>query len=226
MENNLTIFGGLAGNEAPGYNMSLRNFTLNESILSGNIGAGGNADNSYHVVSNFSNGLNNTAVLDGFTITGGYGSDGGGMYNYASSPNVTNCIFSGNTAYNGGGMFNYASSAKVTNCIFSGNTASFGGGIYNHGSSSPTLTNCSFSGNSTDGGGGGMYNLVYSSPSLTNCSFSGNSAGGGGGGMYNYYFSSPSLTNCILWGNNSEIDSSFNSAPLVTYSIVQGGYTA
>ncbi len=45
-----------------------------------------------------------TTVLDGFTITGGNAngngldSQGGGMYNNFSSPTVTNCTFSGNTA--------------------------------------------------------------------------------------------------------------------------------
>ncbi len=57
-------------------------------------------------------------VLSGFTITGG---NGGGMYNLSSSPTVTNCTFSGNTASSGGGMFNANSSPTVTNCTFSGN---------------------------------------------------------------------------------------------------------
>jgi hypothetical protein len=197
---------------------------------------GVSTDNSYHVIFNNSNGLNATAVLDGFTITGGNADggfpndNGGGMWNNGSSPTVTNCSFSGNYAANGGGGMsnnnNSSSSPTVTNCSFFGNSVVlFGGGMVNN-SSSPTLTNCSFSGNSADGiggGGGGMWNQLSSSPTLINCSFSGNSAiNGGGGGMYNSS-SSPTLANCILWGNSSEI---FNvsSAPTVTYSIVQGGY--
>jgi len=49
--------------------------------------------------------------------------------------------------------------------------------------------------------GGGMNNYVSSSPSLTNCTFSSNYALSGGG-MYNYY-SSPSLTNCIFESNSA-----------------------
>ncbi len=76
-------------------------------------------------------------VLEGFTITGGTGflidgsTHGGGMNNFLSSPTVTNCEFSGNTAVvNGGGMNNLnGSSPTVTNCTFAGNTADVGGGM-------------------------------------------------------------------------------------------------
>ena len=59
-------------------------------------------------------------VLDGFTVTGGAGTDpgngftnGGGMYNVGSSPTVTNCTFSGNSASSGGGMYNTNSSSPT-----------------------------------------------------------------------------------------------------------------
>jgi len=56
-------------------------------------------------------------VLDGFTITGGaaWPNDwGGGMININSSPTVTNCIFSGNSAIIGGGMSVAAAAACAT----------------------------------------------------------------------------------------------------------------
>ena len=70
-------------------------------------------------------------ILDGFTITGGTGRVclisrfcGGGMYNNRSSPTVTNCTFTRNTAGTyGGWMYNVNSSPTVTNCTFSQNTA-------------------------------------------------------------------------------------------------------
>ncbi len=91
-------------------------------------------------------------VLSGFVVTGGQSSEGGGMYNLSSSPTVTNCTFSCNTANVGGGMLNLnGSSPTVTDCTFSGNIADFdGGGIYNSNFSSPTVTDCSFCGNSPD----------------------------------------------------------------------------
>ena len=77
-------------------------------------------------------------VLDGFTVTGGTGTDpgdgfvrGGGMFNIDSSPTVTNCTFEGNTADLNGwgaGMANSGGSPTVTNCTFSGNSANRGGG--------------------------------------------------------------------------------------------------
>ena len=85
-------------------------------------------------------------------------------------------------SYGGGGMYNLGGSPTVTNCTFSGNSASSGGGMYNDWGSSPMVTNCTFSGNLApgDGGpsGGGMCNASGSSPTVTNCTFSGNSTSG------------------------------------------------
>ncbi len=83
-------------------------------------------------------------VLDGFTITGGSASHGGGMFNIGSNPTVTNCTFSGNIAdFSGGGMANFLfSSPAVTNCTFSGNSSGVSGGGMHNSNSSPTVTNC------------------------------------------------------------------------------------
>ncbi len=148
-------------------------------------------------------GEGSNTVLSGFVITGGNALDGGGMQNVGSSPTVTNCSFSGNTAIFGGGMYNEASSNPiVTNCTFSGNSADAGGGMSNL-SSSPTVTNCTFSGN-TASVGGGMFNAV-SDAIVTNCVFSGNCAAGSGGGMVNAV-SSPTVTNCTFSGNTATDD--------------------
>jgi len=68
------------------------------------------------------------------------------------------------------------------NANASGWIDSSGGGIFNEDSSSPTITNCTFSGNSAKNDGGGVFNNFNSSPTITNCTFSGNSAENGGGG--------------------------------------------
>lgn len=68
-----------------------------------------NSENSYHVVTG--SGANETAVFDGFTITGGNadGSStydyGGGMYNPGGKPTIATCLFRGNSGYYGGGMY-------------------------------------------------------------------------------------------------------------------------
>lgn len=102
----------------------------------------------------------------------------------------------------GGGMYNYQSGPTITNCTFSGNSAIWsGGGMCNY-NSSPTVTNCTVSGNSAVQGGGGMYN-GDSSPTVIDCTFSENTAdGAGGGGMYNGN-SSPTVTNCTFTGNSA-----------------------
>ncbi len=104
----------------------------------------------------------------------------------------------------GGGMHNDGSSPTVTNCTFSGNMADgLGGGMSNFGSS-PTVTNCTFSGNSAFTHGGGMSNFL-SNLAVTNCTFSGNTANIGGG-MYNNLLTRPSVTNCTFSDNDAVID--------------------
>jgi parallel beta-helix repeat protein len=124
----------------------------------------------------------------------------------------------------GGGMHNDGSSPTVTNCTFSGNSSeSVGGGMYNH-SSSPTVTNCTFSGNSAESVGGGMYN-GSSSPVVINCTFLSNSASYYGGGMFNEG-SSPTVTDCTFSGNTASYygGGMFNSysSPSVTNCIFLG----
>jgi len=103
-----------------------------------------------------------------------------------------------------------------------------GGGIYCLNGSSPTITNCTFRGNSAYGSlgrlpsayGGGIC-CQSSKPRITNCTFNGNLAEDHGGGMY-CEDSSPTLTNCIFWGNTpNEI---YGDNVTVTYSNIQGGY--
>jgi hypothetical protein len=125
----------------------------------------------------------------------------------------------------GGGMYNISSSPTLTNLTFSGNQAVNGGGMFNN-YSNPTLRNITFSGNSASDDGGGMYNYILSNPSLTNVTFSGNSAQSDGSGMANTN-SNPTLTSVILWGNTPTLSQIYNSSstPVVTYSDVQGGYS-
>jgi len=211
LTNGVLILGGYAGSSSPA-DPDARDIGLYPTILSGDIGtAGGNTDNSYHVV--VGSGTDATAILDGFVVGGGNADGaalpnnrGGGMYSSSGSPTIRNCTFTANSASDGGGMYISSGTPTLTNCTFSGNSAigsysSEGGGGMCNDSSSPTLANCTFNGNSADGGGG-MYNRTSSSPTLTNCTFTGNSAGYGGG-MHNSASSSPTLTNCTFSGNSA-----------------------
>ena len=66
MKNNVSIYGGFAGNETM---LSNRYWQKNETILSGDIGINGDiTDNAYHVFYHNGSNLNSTALLDGFKI--------------------------------------------------------------------------------------------------------------------------------------------------------------
>jgi CSLREA domain-containing protein len=121
----------------------------------------------------------------------------------------------------GGGMYNQQGSATLTNVTFSGNSSPWGGGMFNGYGSSATLTNVTFSDNSSGsyGRGGGMFNF-YSSATLTNVTFSGNSSPWGGG-MRNDY-STVTLTNVTFSGNYGGADGGgmFNSSSSATLTNV------
>ncbi|MCZ6654091.1 MAG: right-handed parallel beta-helix repeat-containing protein [Planctomycetota bacterium] len=102
----------------------------------------------------------------------------------------------------GGGLFNIAGSPTLTHCTFNGNSANFGGGLANVTNSAPTLRRCMFTDNSANNLGGGMYNLFTGSPTMIDCTFGGNSAVSNGGGMFNNS-SSPTLVNCLFAANNA-----------------------
>jgi len=205
----VAVYGGFNGTETL---LSQADWVHNVTTLSGDIGtAGDSSDNSYDVVT--SSGLDTSAVLEGFTITGGNANGsgsstvpfdvGGGMYNYNnSSPTLNDLIFSGNSAKNdGGGMYNDSSSPTLNTVTFSGNYAGHdGGGMYNT-SSSPTLNTVTFSANTAGYDGGGMVN-ASSLPSLTIVTFSGNFATNAGGGLYNKS-SSPALTDVEFLYNSA-----------------------
>ncbi|MFM9908351.1 MAG: hypothetical protein ACKVOW_03325 [Chitinophagaceae bacterium] len=202
MINGVSIYGSFNGTETT---LSQRNFTCGfTSVLSAEIGLPGNGDNSYHVINNSS--LNNTSVLDGFTITGA---------------NANFDLLGNDNRSLGGGILNSAAnggicSPTIRNCLFTNNTALFGGGIFNHGqnsgSANPIITNCIFAFNIATGGGGGIDNFGYNgnaSPVITNSIFYSNVAANRAGAMYCWGGgngnANPSMLNCVFV-NNSAID--------------------
>ena len=216
----VAIYGGFPDTGDPTW--ADRDWVGNPTTLSGDIGTVNvNTDNSYHVVTG--SGVDATAILDGFTITGGNanGADsaniGAGMYIEGGSPKLNNVTFRTNTAEFGGGMYNINSSPTLTNVIFSNNTASSeGGGMANY-ESDPLLTNVTFSDNFANNGGG-MANYE-SDPLLTNVTFTLNEAGENGGGMQNGY-SDPDLTNVTIAlneaGENGGGMANYNCSPTLT----------
>jgi predicted outer membrane repeat protein len=196
--NGVTIKGGYAGHGESDPNA--RDSKTYESILSGDLNADDDPnftyddENSYHVLTG--SGTDESAVLDGFVITGG------GMYNKSGSPTIVDCVFKGNFAWCGGAMRNYHSNPQLTDCTFLGNTAfQEGGAIFNF-ESSPKLTDCTLRENSAKTGGA-ICNSSNSAGTLGNCVFTGNSARHGAG-MANLQDSNPALTECRFVGNLAE----------------------
>ncbi len=222
--NGVTIKGGYAGAVEP----NTIDIELYETILSGDLSRNyidvndsGDLhdtpyryDYSWHVVTGSN--TDETAVLDGFTITGGYiwvvaynlggpPTGGAGMLISSGSPTLIDCTFTDNETGNaGGGLLIYDdSNPTLLNCKFTRNYAGSGGGLFSS-TSSPTLINCIFSDNYAQHQGGGIYN-VSGNPILTNCTFRRNSTYGSrnkGGGMYNRN-SSIVLTNCTFIENSA-----------------------
>lgn len=223
MKNGIAIYGGFSGLGTETI-LSDRDFATYLTILSGDLlgddeTGGSNAENSYNVIQN--SGIDGTAILNGFTVSrgasnGGLTTLGGGMRNLDSSPTVTNCIFSNNSATVGGGMDNLNSSPTLTNCTFFSNSAMDGGGGMKNTLGIPTLINCTFFNNSAMDGGG-IYN-ESSSPDIDNCTFINNEADVSGGGVYNFFGSSPTLDNCTFT-SNSTISNEGGACSMITIVI-------
>jgi hypothetical protein len=139
-----------------------------------------------------------SVALSGVTVSGGQGSNGGGVYHYGGALSLTGCTISGNSASYGGGLFNHGT-LSVTNCTVTGNsTGGGGGGLFNRGTL--TMTDCTISGNSTSGTGGDVFN-DGGTATIANCTISGGRANNGGG-LFNYG-AVALLTNCTISGNSA-----------------------
>ncbi|HEW79200.1 MAG TPA: hypothetical protein ENH34_04445, partial [Phycisphaerales bacterium] len=181
------------------------------------------SENSYQVVIGGS-GIDETAVLDGFAITGGNAngnrphSRGGGIYGDYSSPTISNCVISGNWAdWGGAGIYNC--DGPITNCTITANAAiRYGGGL--HGCDG-AISNCTITDNWVSEYGGGIFG---SKGSITNCTISNNTAeyeNGGGGGIYLVWNNNPTITNSTItrntakWGSGGGIYCGQNSSPII-----------
>ncbi|XAH25819.1 choice-of-anchor U domain-containing protein [Xylophilus sp. GW821-FHT01B05] len=230
----LKLYGGFTGRETA---LAERSGDSSSTTLSGDIGTeGDSSDNSYHVLviggtdRTTGNGSYTSAdtVVDGFTVTAGR-ANGGGSNNW------------GGGLYCNGRGAGRVCSPLLTGLVFQGNAATYGGAILNDGdsgSSSPAITNTTFSGNSATTYGGAIYNYGdsggSSSPAITNTTFSGNLAAYGGA-IYSYGnssgSSSPAITNATFSGNSAVYyggaiytvgGGSTTSRPSVTRSVFWG----
>jgi len=216
------IYGGFTGTET---DIFQRDWANNETILSGDFNnddeTTGNSENAYHVF--YHDGWerkDNTAILDGFTITGGNANgdnwpdqDGGGIRNNKwtefgsthTAPVIRNCIFrNNNSLLVGGAMYNHeGASPVIENCTFAGNTANKGGAIYNY-LGAPVISNCTFVGNLTTTVGGAVV-IDSSAVTISDSVLDSNSSGQAGGAVFIRGSETP-LIKSTLFKNNTSLN--------------------
>ncbi len=162
---------------------------------------------------------------------------GAGVLITGGGPKINDCIFQDNNVRGyGGGLYASASTASITNCTFYDNTAwtntNGGGGGVALSQCVSTLANCVFVRNDTAHSGGAV-NATDSTTGLLNCTAFGNT-----GGAIFVSRGAMAITNCIVYGNPdtdeymtlTEAQIRYSAydldPPLVTYSCVEGGWTA
>jgi predicted outer membrane repeat protein len=175
-------------------------------------------------------GVNQTARIDGFTITGGlargqffWETVGGGMLVRLGAPTIVRCTFVGNGAsHEGGGLYlnGLTADSQVANCSFVNNYAAAGGGIgIDH--AGPRLVNCVFIDNSAETGDGGAILATDSNASIFHCTMALNRAGVFAPGVGGATAGLSLIFNSVSWDNAPD---EIVGASVVGYSIVAGGH--
>ncbi len=168
----------------------------------------------------FGSGEGNDSILDGFTITNGYGL----IYNLGSI---------GERSVGGAILCGLSSSPTIIDCIIKSNCAVYGGGIFCVGSSNTTsIRNCIIINNSVNNNGGGIF-CWGGCVTINYSTISRNSANGDGGGIRTYRGSNSEIKHCILWDNIAPVgpeiglhSTNHPSTLTVSYCDVKGGEAA
>ena len=229
LRNGLGIYGGFTGIETSiGERVAGKTSTL----------TGVSGLNRNHVV--IAVNVDNTAVLDGITIANGQSyfpsgsinfgsvqiprSEGAGLYCYASSPTLNNCVFANNRTFSGNGaaVYNNASSPTFNQCRFNSNfcESNAGAAAYNAVGSMPVFNQCSFTLNRSNAGT--VFNDA-SSASVLHCTFSDNYSGSGAG-IYNNA-SSPVIRGCTFINNSAAQGTAIlnsGGAPVISQCVFSG----
>ncbi len=147
------------------------------------------------------------AVVDGFTITRGFGSLGGAFFcHHDSSPTIRNCILTDNASPVGGAIYcDTTSHPRIERCLITGNRADRGGAIYSSigGATRATIIDCTITGNLANLEGGAIY-CQGISPECINTTIGWNTAGDYGGAVYSMN-GDPAIIQCTLVWNTAKI---------------------
>jgi hypothetical protein len=174
---NVKMYGGYSGDEVL---LSQRNWVVNETRLSGNIGVQGDAtDNCYHVVTIASAGQ---VTLDGFVIGAGYAdgigleSTGSGLSVSSTTLDLNNCRVEANYASTAGAGLRISggSNVNVSGCVFVDNEAVSSTAIYILTGSTVDISDTQIKDNTANSTSAGI--SCYGDLTLTNVQFLNNHA--------------------------------------------------
>ena len=160
------------------------------------------------------------SVLSGFTITGGYSTNGaiaGAITCIDSNAVIANCVITGNKAIYGGAAICDRAEPTFADCTISANTAEYGGAIYSQ-RAGPKIINCIITGNTARSGGALASRL--GSEKVTNSTLIGNVAEVRGGAIFST-FGTCTITNSIIWDNYAAEFPQLYPYVTVTYSCIQ-----
>jgi len=208
------VYGGFLGSAHPAGGETSRDErdpAAHETILSGDLAVDDEpgfvnvGENSLHVV--FASGTSATALLDGFTITGGRGDFGGGLYiTHDGRATFRDCTFLHNSAARGGAVYAFRAAPTIIDSRFVANHADQDGGAFYNVEGDTRLIGCALIGNTAEDDGGAIHTSAHPSNRLSmwilNSIIYGNQAGDDGGALYNFV-TDPTLTHCTVARNRS-----------------------
>ncbi|MBN2169685.1 MAG: hypothetical protein JW819_00020 [Candidatus Krumholzibacteriota bacterium] len=135
----------------------------------------------------FHSGETRATVLRGLTITGGFGSNGGGIHCDGASPTLAEMVFAGNHATATGGAITCRNGAAplLDKLRFLDNTSDgHGGAIACQTGAAPELADCILAGNLAVSHGGAVYCASAATVTVDETTIVSNGAEGLGGGIY------------------------------------------
>ncbi len=164
------------------------------------------------------------SVLEGFTITGAYQNGGSGILVRSGQPRIRHCILMNNAGSDGSGIqITDTSSVSVEDCRFEGNTAvNYGGAAVVTTSSVVTFQGCEFAGNSSDFCGGAASSHL-SDVAFDSCVFIDNYSPNGGALCLNHADHSIEVRGCTFYGSSATQGGSIfaaNSARVVVENTI------
>jgi hypothetical protein len=179
---NQANLGGAIEDQATTLTVTTSLFDANQAVGS-NAGGGGSGG---AIEADTQGTLTITSSLFQDNVARGGGGDGGAINQPSGTLTVSDSQFTGNTADATGAIAFFGTTATVTGSTFNGNQAGDTGAVSLIDSQSATLTNDTFTGNSTPGDGGALNVQISGTATLLNDTITGNTAGGNGGGLVTF----------------------------------------